>query len=74
MTVATFTIAGREYVVIPKDEYRPSGRRPKSLARRRKVRAATPAQRPAQWLSANWSQVLRKAKANTKRLTGKAHL
>lgn len=67
MSIATFTIDGREYVVIPKEEYR-------EPARRNKRRTAKPAQRPDQWLSANWSRVVRKARANTKRLTGKAHL
>lgn len=72
MSIATFTIDGREYVVIPKEEYQPSSR--DRLSRRVGAKPKTAGRSPEQWLSANWGRVLRKAKANTKRLTGKTHL
>jgi len=73
MPIATFTIDGRQYVVIPKDEYlqdKPARPRRRTAL---KKRPATSKSRPS-WLSENWDEAVAKSRANTKRLTGKEHL
>jgi len=70
MTIATFTLRGRKYVVVPADEFQPSPRRASSRRANPRKSAKTLRQLNTK-MSANWDEVIRKAKANTKRLTGK---
>ncbi len=73
MTVGTLHVGGRKFRVIPENEFQALCRQAK--AGRSAVRRATPRRKTLgamnAWMSAHWSEVLEKAKANTKRLTGR---
>ncbi|MFI5378828.1 MAG: hypothetical protein ACHRHE_06005 [Tepidisphaerales bacterium] len=75
MSIATFTIDGREYVIVPKDEYRPSAPARGAAAGIKRPRGHTKSVRQlGDQMSRQWGDVVAKAKANTRRLTGKEHL